>query len=82
MPDLKEHKEKIEQIMAEMNCPKDFKCYKSDFEKLCKAKDNGLNGYADCLESDWDTCPFKLSFGYGKFCCCPLRVYFAQNVDK
>ena len=78
---LEGHKEKIEQIMADMNCPKDFTCYKSAFKKLCKAKDNGMNDYADCLDSDLK-CSFKLSFGNGFFCRCPLRVYFAQNVGK
>jgi len=36
--DIKANKEKIEQIMADMNCPKDFECYKSGFDTLCKQR--------------------------------------------
>jgi len=45
MQDLKEHKEKIEQIMSDMTCSKDFECYKSGFDNLCKAKVIGMENY-------------------------------------
>jgi hypothetical protein len=78
--DLKGHKEKIAQIRADMNCSKDFQCSKSGFNNLCKAKDNRIDGYVDCLEYRI-TCEFKVHFGYGILCHCPLRVYFAKNSE-
>lgn len=83
MQDLTKHKEKIEQITADMNCPKDFECYKSGFDNLCKAKDNGIDGYAACLEDDINcNCGFRIRFGHGVLCHCPLRVYVAKNIEK
>ena len=76
-----EHKEQMEKIMADMDCPKDFECYKSEFEKLCKAKDNGMYEYANCLESDSSTCSFKFSFGNDTLCHCPVRVYVVNNLN-
>ena len=77
-----EHKEKIEKIIAESKCPKDFECYKSGFEKLCEARDTGMEGYIDCLEKTLQKCVFALPFGYGYFCCCPLRIYIAKELKK
>ena len=75
-----EQKKRIEEIMASMECSKDFKCYKSDFENICIAKDKGLEEYADCLEKAHEYCEYKLSFGSGILCKCPLRVYIAKNL--
>ena len=72
------HKDAIEQIMREMECPKDFQCYRSEFVKLCKAK-IFLSGYADCLEENSELCKFSVPFGEGLFCRCPLRVYVAEQ---
>ena len=41
-------KEKIEAIMAETHCTKDFKCAENDFEDICKAKDFGVDVYLEC----------------------------------
>jgi len=79
--DLKGHKEKIEQIMADMNCSKDFPCCKSGSDNLCNAKDNRVDGYVDCLEYQI-ACEFKAHFGYGVLCRCPLRVYIAKNLES
>lgn len=37
------YKTEIENIIDELECPKDFECYKSGFDVLCKAKDIGLD---------------------------------------
>ena len=67
--------------MADMDCPKDFECYKSGFDTLCKAKNNGMKGYADCLEDQFERrCELRVPFGSGAFCHCPLAegpVYWA-----
>jgi hypothetical protein len=77
-----EVRKRIEQIAAGMKCPKGFRCARSGFEELCKAKDVGLDGYLECLEKNARECPFALPFGYGHFCECPLRVYIAKKLDK
>jgi hypothetical protein len=76
------HKKKIEEIMAEMECEKDFECYKSEFNDICKAKNSGIYSYVDCLEEMQEArlCQFSLSFGEGFLCKCPLRVYIAKNL--
>ena len=37
-----EHKRELEQIIGELQCPEDFKCYRMGFDDLCRAKDVGL----------------------------------------
>ena len=75
-------KDEIEKIMSSMDCPCDFECYKSGFENMCKAEYNGLGDFANCLEKSGTTCIFRLPFGFGIFCSCPLRVYIARELGK
>jgi len=75
----KSHKKKIEKIMEQMKCSKDFKCIDSRFTNLCKAKDIGMESYLECLEANTKNCEFTLPFGYRQFCKCPLRVYLAKE---
>jgi hypothetical protein len=73
-------RKKVEEIVAGMQCPKDFKCTESGFEHLCRSKDFGVENYLECLEENPSACPFSLPFGYVHFCQCPLRVYLAKKV--
>ena len=77
-----ECKEKIEKIMTEFKCPKDFKCYKAGLENICKAKDRGLMSYIDCLEKEPQGCVFAIPYGSEYFCRCPLRVYIVKELKK
>jgi hypothetical protein len=77
-----EDRKKIEEILAGLQCPKNFKCADGGFERLCKARDIGLKNYLDCLEGNPSACSFALSFGYGYLCCCPLRVYLSKELKK
>ncbi len=72
---------KIVEIMGEMTCPKDFKCAKSGFENLCKAKSAGTDSYLLCLESD-AKCAFTFRLAGLYFCKCPMRVYLRNNLGK
>ena len=38
-------KKELEEIMGDMECPKDFRCCKSGLKVLCKARDIGLDTY-------------------------------------
>ena len=77
-----EHKEKIEEIISSMKCPKDFECYKSGFTVLGKVKDIGMETFLECLEKDISVCEFSLPFGERYFCRCPLRIYLSKILNK
>jgi len=36
---VEETDKEIKEIIGHLKCPKDFNCYKSGFDVLCKAKD-------------------------------------------
>jgi len=76
-----EQKKRIEEIMAGMECEKDFECYKSGFKKIGRAKNEGLLGYVECLEDPDRLCKFKVPFRDSVFCKCPLRVYVARELQ-
>jgi hypothetical protein len=77
-----EEQKKIEEIIGQLICPKDFICAQSGFERLCKARDIGLESFMECLEEKSAGCKFALPFGDGYFCQCPLRVYLAKKLKK
>ena len=75
-------RETIEKIIADMSCPKDFKCYRSNLSRLCKAKDVGLESFLECLEDSPRDCELSLRYGYTYFCSCPVRVYIANQLSE
>ena len=77
-----EHKCQIEDTMSEIQCHKDFQCYKSRFEKLGKIRNVNTDGFLECLEEDSQKCQFSLSFGEETCCLCPLRCYIASELHK
>lgn len=60
-----EEKQKIEQIIDGLKCPKDFRCAQSGFERLCKARDIGMKSLLLCFDEKSAKCEFALSFGDG-----------------
>ncbi|UCC99206.1 MAG: hypothetical protein JSW66_04830 [Phycisphaerales bacterium] len=76
------NKEQIEQIIKEMDCPRDFECYKSDFENLCDVGIVGDAKMVECIEEDAHTCTFGVPFGRGVLCKCPLRNYIAKHFTR
>jgi hypothetical protein len=77
-----DQRKEIEEIINQFQCPRDFRCCKSQFKLLCKAKDIGLETFLKCLEEDPRSCPVSVPFGDGYFCECPLRIYIAQKLKK
>jgi hypothetical protein len=77
----KTREKKIKKIMKSIQCPKDFKCYESKFQDLCKAKDIGLKSFLLCLE-DIQECNFSIYFIDEYLCKCPLRVFVAKEMKK
>ena len=80
--DFEKHKEEIGKIIDRIKCTKDFECYKSGFKNLGKARDIGVEGYAECLEDNPAACAFSVPFGYGFLCKCPLRIYIAKKLKQ
>jgi len=77
-----EVRKEIEKIIGQMECPKDFLCYRSGLKVLCKAREFGIEDYLECLEEGGGGCPFSIDFGDMHFCKCPLRYYLANNLKK
>ena len=77
-----EHDNKIQEIMKGMQCNRDFECYKSGIENLCKAGIVGDAKMVLCLEEKAKTCNNGLSYGYSYICKCPLRNYIAKNFNR
>ena len=78
----KRHREAIEEIMSTIKCPKDFICYRSGFEKLCKAKDIGMESFLECLEDKPIKCHLTLYVNDVLYCQCPLRVFISKKLKK
>ncbi len=77
-----ELREKLKEIMEQMECHKDFQCSRNGFERLCKARDFGVGNFLYCLEENPMTCNFAISFGFTYICRCPLRVFIEKNMAK
>jgi hypothetical protein len=75
-------KNKIEEIITRIKCDKDFECYKSNFTRIGKAKDIGLESFVECQAEKPGGCKFMLPFGYSYLCQCPLRVYALKILHK
>ena len=73
-----EHEKKIKEIMAGMECPRDFACYELDFNPRCKVKDVALDNHLE-IEGEHDYfCKYLVvSRGLG-YCRCPLCVYLTK----
>ena len=74
-------KRQMDKIIKEMECSKDFKCYKSGFMNICKTvKDFGHKSILECTGEHICGCEFKEYFGSSYFCKCPLRIYLAKEL--
>ncbi len=71
--------------MENTDCPKDFACYKANFENLCNFRDLGIKDYIECSSSCDDSpviCPSGFDFGGSFICGCPLRVFIAKRFNR
>ncbi|MFO7967163.1 MAG: hypothetical protein R6U44_06160 [Archaeoglobaceae archaeon] len=78
-------KHEIEEIMENMDCPKDFACYKANFENLCKFEELCIEDYVECGSSCNESltiCPSRFDFGGSYLCSCPLRVFVAKRLNR
>jgi len=85
---IEEHRGKFEEIMSQMDCRKDFACYKNDFRECCKVNLSVDGELVECDPSNYKDsegkrpdCDFALLFGYSTyFCTCPVRTYVAKHL--
>lgn len=67
---------------ATTNCRKNFCCLSTDREKICKIKEciNNKVCFVSCENSG--DCLYKMSFGNGYVCNCPVRkdLYKKYNI--
>jgi len=77
-----EHTARIQEIISGMECPKDFVCYESGLENLCKVKVFRDGELVECLDKSSWSCKFSFRFGRGCFCKCTLRRYIAKNLNR
>jgi len=75
----------IQKIMEEIECPFDFKCYKTGFATIYeKLKNIGLEDFLDSTERfPPSECIYSIRFGFSYlFCYCPLALYVVKNRVK
>jgi len=80
----------VERIMKGMNCPKDFKCAKSNFENLYKAQEFGMGGKKMylCQEKSPKNCTYSEGWGgdpahpHNYLCRCSMRIYLIKELGK
>jgi hypothetical protein len=78
---------RLKQIMSQVVCDNDFRCRKAGSENHCRAKIIGDGRLVDCsncgpgkcLRADPKNCNYRMSFGFGNFCTCLVRIFFAQH---
>jgi hypothetical protein len=77
-----EHRNRLEEVIRGVECPKGFVCYKSGFTRLGKVAGIKKDGFLECLEEDCQECQFSLPFGKPTACLCPVRIYIANEFAK
>lgn len=76
----KKWRQKVEEIIGGINCPKGFPCVESDFTRICRAMDIGRESYLACFEATPEDCPFSFHIANTWYCKCPLRIYISKNL--
>ena len=72
----------VQKIMAAMDCPHGFRCYKSKFEKLVPVKVISSSAI-ECNKAKESFCPKAISFGMSMMLCrCRLRGYVALELGR
>ncbi|MCK5171778.1 MAG: hypothetical protein KAR47_00190 [Planctomycetes bacterium] len=77
-------KQEMEAISTEMQnhgveCRKDFRCYRSSLENLCKVKGIGVFDTIECADEGALCCGLSFAAVGKRYCKCPLRRYIAVH---
>jgi len=74
------HMQRLERLIE--YDPEGCRCHEQGIAKLCKAKDLGLELFAECLEEDPSDCASSLTLEDSHYCYCPLLVYMVNKLKK
>ena len=74
----KKYKEKLKQVLDKTACDKEYRCYKSGPEPLCKPKDMLLEGFIE-VDKGSTICDYLKNYGGRYFCKCPLYVHLETS---
>jgi hypothetical protein len=77
-----EDRRKLEELRAEVPCPRRFICLESCLNDLCQSKYHTELDVLECLEKSQPPCKFAKAFGCTFVCTCPLRKFIARNFDR
>ncbi len=75
-------RQKLKEMIGQIQCPVDSYCVKNDLTLLCKTKDIGVENFVQCLDVPRQRCKFFVIFGKGRFCKCPIGVYITRNLKS
>ena len=65
-----------------IRCPKNFLCYKNNYEGLCKTGFVGKLRILCCLEEKPQKCIFSFFHNERFYCQCPIRKCIAEKIGK
>ena len=82
-----EQKQRMEEIMADMpahgiNCRRNFQCYRSSLENLCKVEGIGAFDTIECDAKDASCCGLSFAAAGKRYCKCPMRRYIAGHFRR
>jgi hypothetical protein len=82
METLQARQQEMEAVSIDVECAKDFECYRSGFVNLCKVRKREGDAFLECLEEEGMECDFSFPCEKVCFCLCPVRIYIAKRWGK
>lgn len=76
---MEQESQRTKDPIEKLDLPKGCTCFEPGVGVRCKAKDVGLDSYAQCLEKEAFNCPFAVPYAHSFYCKCPVRVYIAKE---
>jgi hypothetical protein len=73
----------VQRIMAGIDCPAGFPCYKSEFENVSPVRLVQGSNVIQCEAGSEQKCPMSYEFSHDiRFCQCRLRRYVALELGR
>ena len=71
--------QRLEQLIEYF--PEGSKCHQQGVEKLCKARDIGMDSFVECLEKEPLECVCAIHCAHSWYCSCPPRIRIAKELN-
>lgn len=69
--------------MEELECPRDFMCYKQHSEHILKAQSSAHSmSTLECFRKHAFSCDFIFGYGYSYYCRCPNVFRIAAKLNE